>query len=176
MKKLFKIGCFGIIGAVLVIIIIGYFVGKQKDSQKERVYHLGSDELFAESIDCNKDYEDGNYSIRYQDLRKKLHGLYVVKTRTHQFMFEKNMNEFLVIPVLADGKTDSKKRLVYFNNSETGEIRRGLIYKLENEAGEKAVFTLQYDSTTNPEQLLIAKFINDSTQACARGLLFNVLE
>ena len=174
MKTLFKILLIGGIGLFILMMAIGLFVSKQDEKNKNATYDIQQNELFSEDLDTKKDYEDGEYTVRYEHLAENLNSVYAIRTREYEFQFRKGLKELHVIPVLENGKTNSENRIIY-KTEFGGVIQRHLAFGLSNSKSGKGMLDIQFDSETNPKKVVVVKYITDDITYCKRGVVYDVL-
>ncbi|AZB30153.1 hypothetical protein [Chryseobacterium balustinum] len=165
------VGCFFIFG------IIGMLMHHDKSDNnqtKENTYKIQSDTLFAINLNKGLDYEDGDYTVKYEQLSKDLNSTYAIRTKDYDFQFRNGMKELHVIPILENGKTNSEKRKIY-DTKFGGVIPRHLTFALKNSKNQKGIFDVQFDSKTNPDKVVIVKFISGDIDFCKRGVVYNVM-
>lgn len=170
MKSFLKAGCITAISIVAIIFIAGFIYNYLDDSKKEEIYNVQEDEIFKERLDATKDYEDGNYTMRYEELAKNLNGVYSIETLDYNFSFRRGLKKLVVIPI-ENGELNSDLRKDY-DIKFGGPIERRLSFAIKDKL-EKGIIDLQFDSQINKHKILVVKYIvNDSTY-CKRGLLVN---
>ena len=136
-------------------------------------FNIEEDSLFIQELNSKLDYEDGDYTAKYEQLAKDLNSVYAIRTKDYEFQFRKGLKELHVIPVLATGKTNSDKRKVY-NTKFGGVIPRHLSFGLEGQQ-QKGLFDVQFDSKLNSDKLVVVKMIIEDEIYCKRGVLYDVM-
>ena len=148
-------------------------IGSAFSGDKNIVYDLRSDDVFKEKIECDKDYEDGSYTVKYNELLKKLKGTSVIETLTHQFELRDKGLRLLVLEKNQAGTTINTTRKTYDILEGKTLIKRGLVFPLVADNGEKSLVSIQYDSQLNSDKILIVKYIDGENNICSRGLIRN---
>lgn len=168
-------GCF--VGCFFIFGIIGMLMNQNKSESNQNIdnnYKIQNDSLFSINLNESLDYEDGDYTVRYEKLSKDLNSTYAIRTKDYDFQFRKGMKELHVIPIGENGKTNSEKRKIY-ETKFGGVIPRHLTFALKNSKNQKGVFDVQFDSKTNPDKVVIVKFLSGNINFCKRGVVYNVM-
>lgn len=169
------LGC--IVVSFFIFGIIGMLMNQNKSENNHRannIYKIHSDSLFSTNLDKSVDYEDGDYTVKYEKLAKDLNSTFAIRTKDYDFQFRNGMEELHVIPISKDGKTNSENRKIY-QTKFGGVIPRHLTFGLKNSKGEKGIFDIQFDSKINPDKVVIVKLLTDNKSFCKRGVVYNIM-